>query len=674
MTIWYRLLIRFATPLVFIYLWLRGTKAPAYRQRWVERLAWQQIPPQARDGIVIHCVSVGETVAARGLIEEVIARYPHLPVTLTSMTPTAAELARKLFAERVLHTYLPIDTPGAMKRFFAKLQPRILIILETEVWPCMLQQAQLDSVPVLVVNARMSERSAKGYRKYHWLLGDIWQNVRFVAAQTESSAERFRQLGVATDAVVVRGNLKHDFQVPAELSEQALLWRDAMQRPILVAASTHEGEDALILEAFQQVLNAVPTALLIIVPRHPERFEQVAKLIEQHQLSMVRRSSQQQVHSDHQVYLGDSMGELLLWYAIADAAFVGGSLIERGGHNPLEPIATQTPVISGPHIFNFDEIYQRLIAINGVMMINNAKQLGNAWLSLLTETDSAQRLAANARVEFQGDQGATKAIMHDIQAILPLPQDAQSIRTMFMIKTIQSDAKTIIWYDPAVIESCTNDYFEAGFWRKQNKIKGSATGRSTAFFIDKGTNGLLLRHYYRGGLVGKFNRDRFKREAVAQSRAMAEFALLLKLRELNLPVPKPVAARYVKAPWWGYRADILVEVIPTAQDTFKLLQQRALAKSEWQMIGRTIRQLHDNGVYHSDLNCHNIMLDTDGKGWIVDFDKCSFKQVGEWREANLQRLLRSFNKELHKAKEANQAFHFDETHDWPLLLQAYNAN
>src|SRR5690554_5604128 len=292
MTVWYRLLIRLATPFVFIYLWLRGAKAPAYRQRWSERLARQEIPVQARDGIVIHCVSVGETIAARELIKQVIGSYSHLPIILTSMTPTAAELAQKLFGKRVFHTYLPLDTPNAMKRFFAQLQPRLVVILETEVWPCMLQQAQRNLVPVLVVNARMSERSAKGYQKYRRLLGDIWRNVSFVAAQNEASAERFRQLGVASENVVVQGNLKHDFQVPTTISEQAVSWRANLQRPALVAASTHEGEDELVLKAFKQVLQKVPNALLIIVPRHPERFEQVADLISQHQFVLTRRSSQ----------------------------------------------------------------------------------------------------------------------------------------------------------------------------------------------------------------------------------------------------------------------------------------------------------------------------------------------------------------------------------------------
>lgn len=673
MTFWYKLLIRIATPFVFAYLWGRGAKAPLYRARWAERLALQDTPPQARDGIVMHCVSVGETVAARGLIEQVLAKYPHLPVTLTSMTPTAAELAQKLFGQRVFHSYLPIDTPAAMRRFFDKLAPRIIVILETELWPCLLQQAQQRQVPVLVMNARMSARSAAGYQKYAWLIGPIWQHVSFVAAQTADSAAQFRQLGVAPERIAVRGNLKHDMQVSEATLAAAASWRHEVNRPVLVAASTHQGEDEQILSAFGQVLKRFKDALLIIVPRHPERFDSVADLIQQSGFTHVRRSQQQPVTVEHQVFLADSMGELMQWYAAADVAFVGGSLIERGGHNPLEPIATNTPVVSGPHVFNFQTIFDRLQTCTGVQMVADANALATAWCDLLAEPERRATMAQHARAEFRNDHGATKALLADIHNYLPsVPQP--DTRTMLMINTKKPDRKTTIWFDTSVLPQCPNEYFEPNYWRANNKIKGSASGRSTAFFVDAGAQGLLLRHYYRGGLVGKVNKDRFKREPIAESRAMAEFGLLLKLRELNLPVPRPVAARYTKASLWGYRADILVEVIPNAQDIFKVLQQQQLTAQQWCAIGATIRQLHDAGVYHSDLNCHNIMLDAKQAVWIVDFDKCGFKQQGEWQEANLQRLLRSLNKELNKAKEASQAFHFDEIRDWPLLEQGYRAN
>ena len=672
MTFAYRLLIRCITPLVFIYLWVRSRKAPAYRQRWPERLALQDVPVQARDGINIHCVSVGETVAAKGLIEQILNDYPHLGVTLTSMTPTAAELAVKLFGDRVFHAYLPIDTPGSMRRFFDKFAPRLVVILETELWPCMLQQAQQRAVPVMVVNARLSERSAKSYRKYSWLVGPIWPAVTAIAAQTQATRTHFIELGMSSERVVVRGNLKHDFQVSHEIKAEAERLREQLNRPILLAASTHDGEDEQVLSAFRKLQKHHPSALLILVPRHPERFEAVAEAIAKAGFTYVRRSSGEEIASQSQVFLGDSMGELLLWYALADVAFVGGSLIERGGHNPLEPVATQTPVISGRHIFNFQDIYDRLQQANGVMMVSSAEELASSWHQLLEQPALCKQLANNAANEFANDQGATSAVFSDIREMLSAGTGAATSRTVFMMQTVNPARGTTLWFDPEVLSDCKNEYFDPDYWRARNEIKGSATGRSTAWFIKAGEHGLLLRHYYRGGLVGKVNTDRFKREPVVNSRAMAEFSLLLKLREAGLPVPRPVAARYVKAPIWGYRADILVEVIPDAQDTFKLLQQRQLEDNEWDSLGQVIKQLHNHQVYHSDLNCHNLMLDNAGKAWIVDFDKCEIRAEGDWREKNIQRLLRSFRKELTKATEANQVFHWDETRDWPKLIAGYS--
>lgn len=682
MTVSYRLLIRLSLPLIFIYLWLRGRKAPAYRQRWSERLALQSIPANARQGILIHCVSVGETVAARQLIEQVLHSYPHLPVTLSSMTPTAAALAQSAFGDRVHHLYLPIDTPGAMRRLFTKLAPRAVLLLETEVWPCFLQRAKQHKVPVVLLNARMSAKSQRSYHKYSWLIGPVWQQLSWIAAQNQSSAERFVNLGVAADRIAVRGNLKFDSQVSANLLAEATLLKQQLERPVLLAASTHNGEDELVLQAFKKVLAKIPAALLILVPRHPERFDAVAEQIAAAELSLVRRSAGDQPDSATQVWLGDSMGELMLWYATADVAFVGGSLITRGGHNPLEPIATHTPIVSGPHVFNFQDIFDRLNAAEGVCWAADDLQLARQWLSLLNDANLRFTMQRAAAREFAQDQGATAAMLNDIHAIFkhqsppikrPSGTDAMEFTSMKTITTLKPSDKLEIWFDNSVFKTFSDEFFSAEYWQQQHKIKGAATGRSTAWFIEFGEPGMLLRHYYRGGLVGKVNKDRFAREPIAKSRAMAEFELLQRLREAGLPVPKPLAARYERAPLWGYRADILVEIIPQAQDVFKVLGERPLNHDEWHSIGAVIRRFHEAGVYHSDLNCHNIMLDADDKVWLVDFDKCGFREAGEWQQANLARLLRSLLKEAGKAKEANRDFHWQEERDWPLLITGYEA-
>lgn len=673
MTAVYRLLIRLLMPAVFLYLWVRGRKAPAYRKRWGERLALQSIPPNHRHGLLIHCVSVGETVAARQLIESLLRDYPEIPLTLSSMTPTAADLALQLFGERVHHLYLPFDTPGAMKRFFRKLAPSAIIILETEVWPCFVREAQQRNTPVLLLNARMSEKSFASYHRFAWLVGPIWAQLSWVAAQTQASLERFINLGVRVERAALRGNLKFDSHVPLSTLAQATAMKQRLERPIWVAASTHKGEDEQVLDAFGQILNELPTALLILVPRHPERFDSVAELIEKSGFSYVRRSSGREPQPEHQLLLGDSMGELLLWYALADVAFVGGSLITRGGHNPLEPVATHTPVLSGPHVFNFKDIYQRLANAQGVRFAETAEQLARHTLELLCDAQLRHRLQLAAQREFAQDQGATAAMLTDIKQQVPQLQQGASL-AMQQVEELHPNKQETIWYRKDRFSDFSVDFFSTDFWRAQGKIKGAATGRSTAWFIANTPTDMLLRHYYRGGLVGKVNKDRFKREPVADSRAMAEFELLLQLRERGLPVPEPLAARFVKAPLWGYRADILVGVIPTAKDVFKLLAERQLQKHEWLVLGQAIRQLHDHKVYHSDLNCHNLMLDDTGKAWIVDFDKCGFREPGEWQQANLARLLRSFKKELGKAEEAKYDFFWQENRDWPLLIAGYKAD
>lgn len=671
MTFSYRVIIALLTPVIFAYLWVRGARAPAYRQRWRERLALQPVPPQARDGIVIHCVSVGETVAARGLIEAIIQHYPQLPVTLTAMTPTAAELARQLFGDRVHHAYLPIDTRAAMRRFIDKFAPRLLIILETELWPNLLAQAKQHGSQVMVVNARLSAKSWQSYQRFSWLLGPIWSALDLVVCQHVDTERRFHQLGVARERTVVRGNLKFDCQVPAATMTAAKHWRAERGRPIIVAASTHQGEDAIILQAFTTILADLPSALLIIVPRHPERFREVTELAQQ-RFQTLTRSSGNPVTAEQQVLIGDTMGELLFWYAAADVAFVGGSLIARGGHNPLEPIATKTPIISGRHVFNFQPLYDRLEDVKGVRFVADAEQLANCCLSLLKQPVQGQTMAALATEEFATEQGATARVLADIQMLFPLTEQPLP-RTLKMIDTLNPVAGTEIWFDASLAGSLSNDYFEPSYWQQQGKVLGTASGRASAWFIQHHPQNMLLRHYYRGGLVGKFNRDRFAREALVTSRAMAEFALLLQLRELGLPVPQPIAARYQRAPWWGYRADILVAVIAGAQDLFKLLLQRPLSADQWQAVGAVIRQLHQAGVYHSDLNCHNLMLDEAGKVWIVDFDKCGFRPAGEWQQANLQRLLRSLLKEQTKAAQGQQSFHWQQTTDWPELMRGYQG-
>jgi len=679
MTFSYRLLIRLLLPMIFAYLWWRGRRAPAYRQRWSERRAKQWVPPQYRDGIIIHCVSVGETIAARGLIEMLAARYPEQAIVITSMTPTATDIVRKMFANADfadrLHTcYLPFDTPAAMRRFFDKFAPRLVLLLETELWPVLLTTAKQRRVPVLLLNARLSEQSARSYQKFTWLLGPVWQQLTLVCSQTESSYGRIKAMGVPARKLQLVGNLKFDIQVAPAVAAAAAAWRAQCDRPVVCAGSTHAGEDEIVLDAFKQLLKRIPDALLILVPRHPERFQAVGALVAQQGLSCVTRSSATEPTAATQVLLGDTMGELVHWYAAADVAFIGGSLITRGGHNPIEAISAGTAVISGPHVFNFEAVFERLAEQKAMLWADDANVLATHWHALLTDERQRSDLVARGRQAFATDTGATKKTLAAVDTQLQAPIQADSTRrTMMMIKTVQQKGLEI-WYDPDFMPAAetefAKDYFDADYWQAQGRVSGTASGRSKAWFIAQAPQNWLLRHYYRGGLVGKFNKDRFAQEPISQTRAMAEFELLMKLRELELPVPRPIAAKYEQAKGWGYRADIIVEVIPNAQDLFHILLERAILTETWHAVGAAIKRLHNERVYHSDLNCHNLMLDADNKVWIVDFDKCGFKDAGLWQQENLKRLKRSLLKEQGKCQEQGKEFHWHES-DWQALIVGY---
>ncbi len=394
----YTAFLRTLLPLVFVRLWLRGRQSPAYRLRWRERLGWAPVreamagaperPPFVGRPLWIHAVSVGETLAALPLVQALRRQYPDLPLLITTMTPTGSERVRAIWGDDVLHVYAPYDVPGAITRFLAHWQPRALVVMETELWPNWLAAARSRGLPVMLANARLSERSAKGYARLGRMTQELMASLTVVAAQDAPTAERFRQLGVPANQVIQTGSLKFDISIPDEVTTEAARWRVAWAlygRPVWVAASTHAGEDGLMLEAHQLLRQTQPDALLILVPRHPERFESVAQQVRDAGLTMARRSQGDVVTPDTAVLLGDSMGELLCWFALSQAAFVGGSLVPTGGHNALEPLALGVPALTGPHFFNFEAINQALLAAGALAVVSDADELARALTQLFTE-------------------------------------------------------------------------------------------------------------------------------------------------------------------------------------------------------------------------------------------------------------------------------------------------
>lgn len=377
--LWYCL-----TPLIWLRLAWRARKQPEYLQNLGERYGFYRQTPFNKL-IWVHAVSVGETRAAQPLIEGLLAQWPEHRILLTGMTPTGrqtgAEVYGARFGERVIQVYLPYDYPGAVRRFFDHFNPAFGVLMETEIWPNLLAAAKTAEVPVVLANARLSARSARGYGRFDALVRPAFAALAGVAAQTSGDARRLGELGAPT--VDVCGNLKFDVTPDPDKLLLGQRWRAALNgRPVWLAASTREGEEPLILAAWRQV--APSGALLVLVPRHPQRFDAVAALVREAGLSCVRRSNGLP-QADTAVWLGDSMGEMVAYYALADLAFIGGSLLPLGGQNLIEAAACGCPVLVGPHTFNFLQATEDALSAGAARRIQDETDLGAAVVGLLAD-------------------------------------------------------------------------------------------------------------------------------------------------------------------------------------------------------------------------------------------------------------------------------------------------
>lgn len=408
----YSQLIRLALPFILFRLWWRGRKAPARRKDWSHRLGY--VPRLQGTVIWVHAVSVGETIAAGPMVNRLLRSNPDATILMTATTDTGLAQAKKMFGERVAYAYAPYDTPGAIRRFLRRVNPRILVILETEIWPNMIDQCHRFEVPVFLINARLSERSVQGYERVRSLAAPIMKKITWIAAQAEKDAQRFRRIGVAPESVEVTGSVKFDVDITdAVRSDAQQCRRELGARPVWVAGSTHSGEDEQLLDAHRLVLAQHPQALLVIVPRHPDRFDSVAELAEKSGFIVARRSLKQDpAHA--QVYLGDTMGELMMLYGAADVAFVGGSLVERGGHNPLEPAAWGLPVLSGRNVFNFETIYEEFRTHDGVRFVQGEEELANTLAQLFSDPSQAQALGQRAQAVVNRNRGALERVVEGI--------------------------------------------------------------------------------------------------------------------------------------------------------------------------------------------------------------------------------------------------------------------
>jgi 3-deoxy-D-manno-octulosonic-acid transferase len=407
------------TPVTVYHLIWRGFRQPAYFERWSERYAGFGAP-RAHRVLWVHAVSVGEVNAAVPLVEALLKQRPDLRLLVTTITPTGSERVRALWGDRVDHVYLPYDLPGAVARFLRHFRPVAALVMETELWPNLLFGCRDAGVPLYVLNARLSARSLRGYRVLAPIVRRALRTVRAVGAQSHADARRFVALGAPAERVVETGNLKYDTRVPDAVVAMAAECRARRAgRPAWIAASTHPDEEAAVLAMHRRLRGRFPDLLLFWAPRHPERFRPVFELASSAGLRTLRRSEHASPGEDTAVFVIDTLGELMGFYACADVAFVGGSLQPIGGHNLLEPAATGTAVVTGPHLHNFAEISQRMRQAGALEIGADVDAVGQALEALLAHPSRRDRMAAAGAALVESGRGALDRTLALIAQDLP---------------------------------------------------------------------------------------------------------------------------------------------------------------------------------------------------------------------------------------------------------------
>jgi 3-deoxy-D-manno-octulosonic-acid transferase len=408
----YALLSWLLAPIFVGHLLWRSLSQPGYRRRLPERFGFG-LPTLHAPALWVHAVSVGEVTAAAPLVRALQRRFPGKPVVVTTMTPTGSQRLRDLFGDSVVHSYVPYDMPGAVRRFIRWARPQLAIIIETEIWPSLYRECGRYGIPLVMASARISPKSLRRYRFLFGLIRDTLAHGIVIGAQTPADAERFRALGASSERTHVTGNIKFDFELPDEVALRGRQFRaqHAPGRPVWIAASTHHGEEEIVVAAHRELLARHPCALLMLVPRHPERFASVAVLLQRSGMRYVTRSSGAGCGSEVQVYLGDTMGDLAMLYAVADVAFVGGSLVPIGGHNLLEPAALRLPIVTGKHNENAADIALMLQECGAARVVADHTELAAEIGQLLDDQQERGRRGAAGLAVIDSNRGALNRLL-----------------------------------------------------------------------------------------------------------------------------------------------------------------------------------------------------------------------------------------------------------------------
>jgi len=418
----YSLLLYLLVPLVLARLYYRSWTNPDYLNRLPERLGFIEPLADKREVIWIHAVSVGEVQASRPLVDYLQEHFPRYQILLTTTTPTGMATVMQVYSDSVSHRYFPYDLPVTVARYIRIIRPKVLLVLETEIWPNLYRQCRKGGIPVVLINARLSEKSVKGYQLLSGLTRATLEQITIIATQSSDYAERFISLGAPVQNVQITGNIKFDIKFPHSIREQGEAIRRyfSTTRPVWIAASTHEGEEEIILDAFTMVQSQQPDCLLVLVPRHPERFTVVAQLCKRKGLSTACYTDNPAKYSQiTQVYLLDVLGLLPAYYATADVAFVGGSLVPAGGHNMLEPACLGLPIITGEYLFNFNEVANLLSSANALYKVRDASTLTEVVLQFLADANLRFSVGERARKVVIENQGSINKIVNLLEKVIP---------------------------------------------------------------------------------------------------------------------------------------------------------------------------------------------------------------------------------------------------------------
>ena len=422
----YVLLSYLLSPLYAMYWIFRGLTNRAYWDRLGQRLGFGY-PVLSAGSIWIHAVSVGEVQATVPLVHVLQDRFPKRQLLITTITPTGAARVSSLYGDRVTHCYVPFEMPFAVRNFFNSIKPDLALVMETEIWPNLYDACGSREIPLILVSARISPQSVDRYRRFLPLFRETLSHGIVIAAQSEADAKRFRSLGAAPERTWVTGNIKFDFETPADLESHGAAFRNEnfAGRPVWVAASTHDKEEEQVLLAHQKLLEEVPEALLILVPRHPERFATVKSLLRKKDIEFVSRTDEIPCPGNISVFLGDTMGELPMFYAASDIAFVGGTLVPIGGHNLLEPAALGLPIVTGPHLFNTQDIANMFSELGAFIQVQDATGLAAALEGLFRDRGEAENMANKGRTILAENKGALQRLLDLLEPLISKVQDGQ---------------------------------------------------------------------------------------------------------------------------------------------------------------------------------------------------------------------------------------------------------